>query len=102
MKYIESVDEKTYQVKLLGKFTFFDHSDFKHILEHIKEARYDTVNIDFSEVSFIDSAALGLLLLLRDETEKINTKVTLYRPQGQVKKMLDVSRFEEIFSIIDQ
>lgn len=50
-------------------------------------------------VSFMDSAALGMLLLLRDWAVRKGAAVTLAHPQGQVKKLFAVSRFNDLFRI---
>lgn len=101
MDYIDSNNDNKYCVKLKGKFSFSDHSDFKVVLENISKNKPASVELDFSEVTFVDSAALGLLLVLRDETEKVQAKAVLVKPQGQVKKMFDISRFDELFTIIE-
>ena len=55
--------------------------------------------IDLSQVEFIDSAGLGMLLLARDEGKRKNLDVCLRRPRGQVKRMLEVARFDTMFTI---
>ncbi len=84
---------------LSGQFTFSDHSTFKTILNNVEEAEISHINIDLEHVEFIDSAGLGMLLLLRDQCEKFNKRLALIRPVGQVKKVFDVSKFEHLFSI---
>jgi anti-anti-sigma factor len=101
MEYTESINGTTYKIGLSSKFTFADHNDFKSIIERVRSLDFKTIDIDFSNVTFIDSAALGLLLLLRDEAEKADAKVMLSHPQGQIKKMFDVSRFGEIFIVAE-
>lgn len=48
---------------------------------------------------FIDSAALTKLLLLREKAHKVKSDLILSNPQGQVMRMLEISRFNELFSI---
>ena len=57
--------------------------------------------IELSQVEFVDSAALGILLLARDEAEKSSTKLVLKSPQGQVKRMFEISKFHDLFNIED-
>ena len=42
-----------------------------------------------------------MLLLARDEGEKTNTTVTLRGAQGQVRRMLEVARFDTLFRLED-
>jgi anti-anti-sigma factor len=55
--------------------------------------------IDLAKVEFIDSAGLGMLLIARDEASKASRQLTLRGPQGQVKRMFAVTRFETLFAI---
>ena len=47
----------------------------------------------------MDSAALGMLLIVNEEADKAGGAVVLQNPVGQVKKMFDVSKFNSIFTI---
>lgn len=51
------------------------------------------------QVDFVDSAALGMLLLARDEAQKHDKKLIISGIQGQVKKMFTVARFDSLFSL---
>ena len=52
-----------------------------------------------AQVNFVDSAALGMLLLARDEAEKYRKQLVLRGAAGQVKKMFDMARFNMLFSL---
>ena len=51
------------------------------------------------DVSFIDSAALGMLLLAHDEAKNNNKSISISGVQGQVKKMFDITRMNTMFTI---
>lgn len=89
----------TLEMSLSGKFTFADNRSFQPALEGIGNNLYKRVVINLKEVSFIDSAALGILLLIRDRCDKSSTQLLIKNPLGQVKQMFEVSRFSELFSI---
>lgn len=86
-------------VKLIGKFTFADHSVFKEIFEFFTDSSINRIELDLKSVDFVDSAALGLLLLTRDEAKKASKALAIRNPQGQVKKMFEISRFYELFDV---
>jgi anti-anti-sigma factor len=88
-------------VQLSGRFTFGDHSSFRKLIEEIRSHGPDTCVLDVAGVEFIDSAGLGMLLLARDEGEKTNTVMILRGAQGQVKRMLEVARFDTLFKLED-
>ena len=55
--------------------------------------------INLSELEFIDSAGLGMLLIARDKVRSVEGKIVLKGAQGQVKKMLDLGHFERLFQL---
>lgn len=87
------------RIKLDGAFTFDDHAAFRSMLAQLDEAPITACEMDLAGVNFIDSAALGMLLLLREQAQKSHFSVRLTRPGGQVKKMLDISEFGSLFQI---
>ncbi len=99
MNYTKNLESGICRVSMKGKFTFSDHQSYKELFDVFSDAKIEKLEINISEVDFIDSAALGLLLLTRDEAEKYSKKLVLVSPQGQVKKMFDISRFYELFEI---
>lgn len=86
-------------ISLDGSFTFDDHPVFRALLRLLEADGINACELDLSGVSFIDSAALGMLLLLREKAQAHGFSVTLARPRGQVKKMLDISEFGTMFRI---
>ena len=101
MEYTKIVDGDVCKLRMQGKFTFSDHIEFRKILGVLAEGSVKSMEIDMSGVEFVDSAALGLLLLVRDETEKKSVQLTLLKPQGQVQKMFKISRFYELFRVVE-
>ena len=92
-------DETDVTLVLSGSFTFSDNQSFRALLTDIQEARPSNVTVDMGGVDFIDSAALGMMLLLRDTMQTGGISLELRNPQGQIKKMFDLSNFNELFII---
>lgn len=86
-------------VTMSGDFTFTDHAIFLEIMRRLFDTSGLPVVIDLSELEFIDSAGLGMLLIARDEAAKGHRHLTLRAPKGQVKRMFGVTRFETLFTI---
>jgi anti-anti-sigma factor len=86
-------------VAMSGDFTFTDHAAFLKIMNRLFVAKAEPIVIDLSQLEFIDSAGLGMLLIARDEVGKSSHKLTLRAPKGQVKRMFSVTRFETLFEI---
>ena len=99
MKYaIDSTPEKIY-ITVEGRLTYTDYNAFNHITNAIGEYAEQKCVIDLANVDFIDSAGLGMLLLARDKISKNKGQIILKSPQGQVNKMLELSKFDTIFLI---
>jgi HptB-dependent secretion and biofilm anti anti-sigma factor len=99
MNMVQSLNAGTFNLTLSGKFTFADHPEFREILAKIGEDDVRQIVLQMSGVEFVDSAALGMLLLARDEAEKHNKSLILSGATGQVKKMFEMAKFSNLFTI---
>lgn len=86
-------------VTLRGDFTFADNQRFRQMLSNLEGKSCAMLTVNLTQVSFIDSAALGMLLLLRDHAERHHCKLILQGAQGQVEKMFTLSRFDQLFTL---
>ncbi len=85
---------------MTGQFTFSDTHKFKNILDSLANNKTQAITLDFSDITFIDSSSMGMLLLLRDECDSRKISLKIQSPQGQVKKIFTISKFDQLFSII--
>lgn len=99
MEYTKHVKEQYCEIAIKGRFTFSDHKEFKNIFNLLSENNVQSIRLNFTNVEFIDSAALGILLLARDEAQKYSKNLVIQSPTGQVKQMFEVSRFYDLFNI---
>ena len=99
MNYSSKIVDDSNEISLSGRFTFSDHGTFRTMIGEMEDSGSRRHVIDLSQIEFIDSAGLGMLLLARDEGKRKNLDVSLRRPQGQVKRMLEVARFDTMFNI---
>ena len=88
-----------FEVAFSGRLTSADLGDFRELLSRIKESKCNLVLIDLKDLDWIDSAGLGMLLLARDTAAKSNLEIVLRAPQGDVKSLLKLGRFETLFNI---
>ncbi len=99
MQISRKISGKEVNVSLSGKFTFSDHQNFRAIIEAIKKKEGNVIILDFTNVDFVDSAALGMLLVAREEASKNNVDLILENPVGHVQKMFELSDFNSMFNI---
>lgn len=88
------------QVRLSGRFDFNTHREFRAAVEPLAtDAEINGVTIDFSDVEYLDSSALGMLLMLRDKMAASRKAVALSGVHGNVKQVLDIANFGKLFLI---
>ena len=99
MNIIKNLNQGTYDVALNGKFTFGDHLAFREILQKIEEKDVSKIVLHLDHLEFIDSAALGMLLLALDVSEKNHKQLIISGITGQVKKIFELARFHTLFAM---
>lgn len=83
---------------LQGRFDFHTHRDFRTAYEQpLDDPKIREIVIDLGAVEYLDSSALGMLLLLRERAESLGKTVALAKMHGTVKQVLDVANFDKIF-----
>lgn len=92
MKY--TIDNKAngMNIALAGRITFADFADMNALIATIKEKSGRMVTLDLTAVEFIDSSALGMLLLIRDAVGGQN-RLSIQNAKGQVKRIMSLARF---------
>ncbi|KAB2928591.1 MAG: STAS domain-containing protein [Dechloromonas sp.] len=87
-------------VKLSGRFDFNTHREFRGVYEPLlADVETQAVIVDFSAVDYLDSSALGMLLMLRDKLGGVGKEVALTGVRGNVKQVLDIANFGKLFPI---
>lgn len=79
-----------------GRFDFSCHREFRDAF-----GQYDPAfnfEVDLRATEYVDSAALGMLLLLRRHAGDTN-RVKLLNPTPEVRNVLDVVNFGSLFMI---
>ncbi|MBW7901436.1 MAG: STAS domain-containing protein [Rhodocyclaceae bacterium] len=90
----------TVDLRLSGRFDFNAHREFRNAYEPaIADAQVRALNVDMGGVDYLDSSALGMLLMLRDKAGAANKAVALINVHGQVKQVLEIVNFGKIFRI---
>jgi anti-anti-sigma factor len=92
-----SPDEQQLTIKIKGRFDFSTHQDFRGAYE--KEPKAKRYVVDLKETNYLDSSALGMLLLLRDHAGGEQADVRLENCSADVVKILAISNFSKLFTI---
>ncbi|MBJ7549244.1 STAS domain-containing protein [Marinomonas ostreistagni] len=88
--------KSTAVLTIKGRFDYSCQQEFRECFgQYPKGTEYV---IDLTEVSYIDSSALGMLLLLRDHAGGDGGKVALKGASEFVSSALKMARFERLFT----
>jgi anti-anti-sigma factor len=88
-------------IRLQGRFDFNSHREFREALDRaLADTTVREVTVDLAEVDYLDSSALGMLLMLRDKAKGAGRPVTLANGRGPVKQVLDIANFGKLFTIV--
>lgn len=87
-------------IRLGGRFDFQAYRTFREAYEQeLAKAEIQVLIIDLQAVQYIDSAALGILLLLRDKAQAQHKRVELRSLHGIAKDVFEVANFQKLFKI---
>lgn len=93
-----SPDDKKLTITVKGRFDFGRHQEFRNAYER-QPVRPGTVVVDLKEATYLDSSALGMLLLLRDHEGGDKSSISVINTSSDVRKILAISNFEKLFNI---
>ena len=87
-------------LSLSGRFDFSIHRDFRSNYENILNAEgVKELDVNLNGVDYIDSSALGMLLLLREKAMEKRIQMKLLNPKDSVRQVLEVANFGRLFDI---
>ncbi|WP_411378949.1 STAS domain-containing protein [Pseudomonas sp. MPB26] len=93
-----SLDGKKLTIAIKGRFDFGSHQAFREAYERFYKVPEAYV-VDLKETTYIDSSALGMLLLLRDHAGGDEPDVSVINCNVDVRKILAISNFDKLFDI---
>ncbi len=93
-----NVDGHVLQIKVRGRFDFNMHQEFRQAIDRV-EAGISKIEVDLSNTDYLDSSALGMLLLLRDKMSGDRSAVSIKGAAKDVKKILEIANFDKLFTL---
>lgn len=88
------------RITMIGRFDFQVHREFKDAYTPLlSNAAVREVEVEMSKVVYLDSSALGMLMLLNERVKEVNKSVTLLNVSNVVAQVLEVANFSKIFNI---
>lgn len=90
MEYRIQSDGQGKTVLLSGRVTSRDYEGFKALMALFDEAGSPRMILDLSAVEFMDSTALGMVLMLQDKAKGKGAGFSLQGVKGQVKRLFEL------------
>ncbi len=93
-----SNDGKSVTIAISGQFDFNVVQEFRNTYMNIDTGQSHVV-LDMREAEYMDSSALGMLLNMKKHLGVGDNSIRIVNCRPQVKKILDISRFDKKFQI---
>ncbi|MGE8063998.1 STAS domain-containing protein [Pseudomonas sp. NPDC089569] len=94
-----SPDGQKLTISVKGRFDFAKHQEFRESYECVDRNMPSSVVVDLKEATYLDSSALGMLLLLRDHAGGDDSDIRVVNSSSDVRKILAISNFDKLFDI---
>jgi len=89
---------KTLTINILGRFDFGLHQDFRQATTQASNG-VAAIIVDLGKVDYMDSSALGMLLVLRDKVGERKGAITIKNAKPDVMKILQIANFDKLFNL---
>lgn len=100
MKPVIKIEGSTGRLILVGQFDFNMHKDFRLACQELLDAaQVSDIQVDFDQVPFLDSSALGMLLLLKERAALQKKTLALVNCHDTVQQVLEIACFNKMFHI---
>ncbi len=91
-------DGRTVKITVSDRFDYSLHQGFRDSYREIQQTGSKFI-VDLSRAQYMDSSALGMVLLLKEHADKLGGKVEIHRPNDAVRKILDIAKFDRFIHI---
>lgn len=93
-----SNENKQLIITIDDRFDFSLHQEFRDAYSNVQDPGL-TYILDLSATVYMDSSALGMILLLKDHVQLYTGKLIISKPSDTVKKILEIAQFQRLMTI---
>lgn len=83
-------DEQTATIAAAGEVDVSCASDLREALDEVLDGGTQSVTVDLSQVPYIDSTGIGVLVGAAQRATEAGTKLRVAHPQRNVRRVLDL------------
>ena len=91
-------DGNSITIRVGGRFDFNLHKDFRSVYKELTNPQIRYV-IDMAGTEYMDSSALGMLLLLREFAGGDKADIEIINANPEIQKIFTISNFHRLFDI---
>lgn len=96
-----TVSGNTLTINMSGRFDFHVQRDFKEAYDtQLNNKDISAIEVNLAGVDYLDSSALGMLLMLRERSLAAGKSLKLCRPGASVSQILEIANFAKLFTIV--
>lgn len=101
MAQLEKLENNVATIMLDTDFNFDTNKSFRNAVRDSLEKGAKEIVLEFKDVEYMDSTALGLLMIAKDTASDVDCKIKLRNVSGYAKKILEMSQFDKKFDLVD-
>ncbi len=101
MKITKEIHNHKVTLKLEGNFTYTQRKPFQEMLKAVSVEPIEHIVIDLSQVAFLDSAALGLLMISHRQLQAEKRTLSLAYPQPTVRQIIELANLHKTIPLIE-
>jgi anti-anti-sigma factor len=94
-----TISGNTITITISGRFDFSLHKDFRTALDPIDSNNINSAIVDMRTTEYIDSSALGMLLMLKNKMGDNKEAVSIVNAKPAVLKILEIANFGQLFTM---
>ncbi|HTF94966.1 MAG TPA: STAS domain-containing protein [Cellvibrio sp.] len=88
-------------ITLPNRFDYGFHKDFQRLCtENLENQDIKEIIFDFSRVEYLDSAALGMMLMWQRRAASSSKKMSIRGAKGATAQILEMANMQRIFQFI--
>ncbi len=91
-------DGQRVKINVSGRFDFTSHQDFRKAYEQL-EVNQGSYELDLGQTEYMDSSALGMLLMLREHAGGDTAKIRISNCHDEIRTVLAIANFHQLFQI---
>ena len=89
--------DNTTRIIISDRFDYGVHNDFRAAYKNCpKDTQFI---IDMNRATYLDSSALGMMLLLREHSDDESKKISIVGCNAEIKQILEMTNFGNLFNI---